>query len=158
MVLEKGLERINDVSVLMVYLCENNPNRDELGQFASGSSSSSTKVKWGTEKNSRVQLELFKGDESVGSVEILTDVKGVAQTEGLEIWKEHRGKGYAIDLYTKAIKEAKKKGFKVFSSSENLTEGGERVWLSLKKRGFPVERIKTGAYTIDLSKVKEEGK
>lgn len=53
---------------------------------------------------------------------------------------EKRGKGGAVSAYKNLIKKAQSMGAKAFNSDESVTPDAARVWESLKRQGYPVEK------------------
>lgn len=120
--------------------------RDPDGRFASGGGLDLRP----TNKPDRLLAELSLGEESLGKVEVLTDLRPIATMENLEVWKEHRGKGVAKDLYKSVFQKLAQEGFTEVQSSELLQETGEAVWKSLQ-RDDPSIRYEAGVFKKPLT-------
>lgn len=79
----------------------------------------------------------------------------VATVRNITVKNELRNKGLARKMYGRAAHEAKKEGFKFFSSdSSGLTSfSADKVWQNLKKRGYPVTENK---YTFNGTSIHRE--
>ena len=121
-------------------------NAASADKTATSSDYDTPDLKWSPTGNTDRQMaELFVDGKSVGKVDVIFGEenkmpKGVAQTEGLEIWPEAQGKGYAVRLYTAVIDSLRAQGYTELWSSDIQTQGGEGVWAALKRK-YPVRTI-----------------
>lgn len=87
----------------------------------------------------------FKSDAGTLEAKIENNILVVRESA---VKEAERGKGEGKRLYESAIKYAQKQGLEL-QSSQAVSVSADRVWQSLKKRGFAVERA--GSVELDTS-------
>lgn len=96
------------------------------------------------------QVTLHQGGQQQGYVLYDIDPKGVASVNSSLIGDPKlQGKGLGVQMYQKAIEDARAAGASSFQSGDTPEPGAVRVWESLRK-SYPVEKVGSG-YRIDLA-------
>lgn len=96
------------------------------------------------------QVTLHQGGQQQGYVLYDINPQGVASVNSSLIGDPAlQGKGLGVQMYDRAIQDAKAAGAKSFTSGSSPEPGAVRVWEKLGQR-YPVEKVGNG-YRIDLT-------